>query len=98
MSEPTSKPPSSERHPPARRAIADDVLTLVDTMTRLRSECPWDRAQTVKTLRPYLLEEAHEVLAVLDGLNNDGSDGDSDEGTVVEHREELGDLLLQIVF
>ncbi len=80
---------------PARRSIADDVLALVDTMTRLRRECPWDRTQTVKTLRPYLLEEAHEVLAILVGLDDDGG---GDGGAVDDHREELGDLLLQIVF
>ncbi len=85
-----TQPPS-----PARRSIADDVLALVDTMTRLRSECPWDKTQTVKTLRPYLLEEAHEVLAVLDALHDDGN---GENGAVEEHREELGDLLLQIVF
>lgn len=78
---------------PARRTIGDDVLALVDTMTRLRRDCPWDREQTVKSLRPYLLEEAHEVLAVLDALDDDGGGGE-----VREHREELGDLLLQIVF
>ena len=63
-------PPPSPPDPtaPARRSIADDVLALVDTMTRLRKDCPWDRAQTVKSLRPYLLEEAHEVLAVLDAF------------------------------
>jgi len=84
---------ASERASPARRTIADDVLTLVDTMTRLRSECPWDREQTVKTLRPYLLEEAHEVLDVLDALDDDGGGP-----RAAEHREELGDLLLQVVF
>jgi MazG family protein len=91
-------PPPSPPDPtaPARRSIADDVLALVDTMTRLRKDCPWDRAQTVKSLRPYLLEEAHEVLAVLDALEDDG--GDRGSGYVQEHREELGDLLLQVVF
>lgn len=46
--------------------------------------CPWDRAQTLETLRPYLLEEAHEVLEAMDDP--------------AEHRRELGDLLFQIVF
>jgi MazG family protein len=79
-----------------RRDAADDLLALADTMTRLRQECPWDRVQNVKTLRSYLLEEAHEVLAVLDGLDEDG--GSVDAALVDEHRDELGDLLLQIVF
>lgn len=55
-------------------------------MDRLRRECPWTSEQTHESLRPYLLEEAHEVLEALD--SGDG-----------EHlREELGDLLMQIVF
>jgi len=57
-------------------------------MARLRGPdgCPWDREQTLETLRPYVLEETYEVLEAID-------DGNSEE-----HREELGDLLLQIVF
>ena len=61
---------------------------LEKTMSVLRSEngCPWDKKQTLQTLKPYLLEEAYEVLEAIDA-------GDPDE-----HLEELGDLLLQIVF
>ena len=61
---------------------------LVDIMAKLRSTagCPWDREQTHQTLRPYLIEEAYEVLDALDH----GEDGD--------FRDELGDLLLQVVF
>lgn len=61
---------------------------LVAVMQRLLAEdgCPWDRQQTLHTLRPYLLEEAHEVLEAID-LDD-----------VAEHRAELGDLLFQIVF
>jgi ATP diphosphatase len=79
-----------------RRDAADDFLALADTMSRLRRECSWDRAQTVKTLRRYLLEEAHEVLAVVDDLDDDG--GSAHRALVEEHRAELGDLLLQVVF
>lgn len=81
--------------PPLRRDAAAQFLELADTMTRLRGPngCPWDHEQTVKTLRPYLLEEAHEVLEVMDALDEDGGGA-----RVVEHKEELGDLLLQIVF
>ena len=86
-------PPGHHATPALRRDAADDVLALADTMTRLRRDCPWDAAQTVKTLRSYLLEEAHEVLEVLDELDEDGGGA-----AVVEHRDELGDLLLQIVF
>src|SRR5690349_11421685 len=57
-------------------------------MARLRAEggCPWDRAQDLKTLRPYLIEETYEVLEALE------------QGSIAEHKEELGDLLLQVVF
>jgi MazG family protein len=48
--------------------------------------CPWDREQTLETLVPYLIEETYEVIDALA------------EGTVEDHREELGDLLLQVVF
>jgi MazG family protein len=61
---------------------------IVGIMARLRSPggCPWDLAQDLKTLRPYLLEEAYEVLEALE------------DGTPIDHREELGDLLLQVIF
>jgi len=62
--------------------------SLQETMAHLRSPegCPWDRDQDHLTLRPYLLEEAYEVLEALDA------------GDVDALREELGDLLLQVVF
>ena len=58
-----------------------------DTIARLRAPggCPWDREQTHQSLRPHLLEETHETLAALDADDTDAL------------REELGDLLLQIV-
>jgi len=61
--------------------------TFQDTIARLRAPggCPWDRKQTHQSLRPHLLEEAHEALAALDANDMDAL------------REELGDLLLQIV-
>ncbi|MGB3399051.1 MAG: nucleoside triphosphate pyrophosphohydrolase [Candidatus Deferrimicrobiaceae bacterium] len=62
--------------------------TLVDIMARLRGKggCEWDRAQTHASLRQYLLEEAHEVV---DAISR------NDAGLLCE---ELGDLLLQILF
>ncbi len=68
--------------------VADTFIRLVDIMARLRSPggCPWDREQTHQSLQRYLLEEAYEVLEALDG---------NDPGPV---RDELGDLLLQVVF
>jgi MazG family protein len=64
------------------------VERLLSIMERLRGPqgCPWDREQTLRTLRPYVLEETYEVLEAIDA---------EDPG---EHCEELGDLLLQIVF
>jgi MazG family protein len=64
------------------------LTRLVEIMQRLLSPtgCPWDREQTLQTLRPYVIEEAHEVVDAIDG------------GSPQELREELGDLLLQIVF
>jgi XTP/dITP diphosphohydrolase len=62
------------------------LLDVVEVMDRLRRECPWTAQQTHDTLSHYLLEEAHETLEALDS-------GDGDH-----LREELGDLLMQIVF
>jgi tetrapyrrole methylase family protein/MazG family protein len=61
---------------------------LVALMAILRSEqgCPWDREQSLESLKPFLLEEAYEVLDAID----------SGERDLLE--EELGDLLLQVVF
>ncbi len=62
--------------------------TLVSIMARLRGKqgCPWDRQQTHASLRPYLLLECYEALEALD------------ESDAEKLRDELGDLLLQIVF
>jgi XTP/dITP diphosphohydrolase len=62
------------------------LLELVAVMDRLRRECPWDREQTHLTLVRYLLEESYETVEAIES-------GDR------EHlREELGDLLLQVMF
>src|SRR5262245_36504997 len=69
-------------------SVAETFTRLVDIMARLRAPggCPWDREQTPESLRPYLLEEVYEVLDAIDAGDPDGI------------RDELGDLLLQIVF
>ncbi|HMI92690.1 MAG TPA: nucleoside triphosphate pyrophosphohydrolase [Polyangiales bacterium] len=61
---------------------------LVSIMQRLLAPdgCPWDREQTLASLRNYVIEEAHEVVDAID------------RGDPADLREELGDLLLQIVF
>jgi nucleoside triphosphate diphosphatase len=67
---------------PAPRTL-DDALAL---MRDLRTRCDWDRVQTHQSLRPYLIEEAHEV------------DDAIAEGNDPVLRDELGDLLLQVLF
>jgi tetrapyrrole methylase family protein/MazG family protein len=59
---------------------------LVGVMARLRRGCPWDREQTHESLLPYLIEEAYEVVDAVEARHD------------TELCEELGDLLLQIVF
>jgi nucleoside triphosphate diphosphatase len=73
-------PPMSEPETAVRR--------LLEIMDKLRDPggCPWDREQSLRTLTPYLLEEAHEVIEAIEA------------GDVTHHKEELGDLLFQVVF
>jgi len=71
---------------------------LVRTNARLRRECPWDREQTHHTLARHLLEEAYEALAALEALPAEAPAGAPDVAGYVEVEEELGDLLLQVVF
>lgn len=68
---------------PSRTASA--FLSLVETVARLRRDCPWDREQTPKSIMPFLIEETYEVLEALESEDS------------VEIRGELGDLLLQIL-
>ncbi len=74
--------------PEEPRAPGWALLEAVAVMDRLRSPggCPWDAEQTHQSLAPYLLEEAYEAYQALE-------DGDSDE-----LRDELGDVLLQVLF
>src|SRR3954465_4941105 len=65
------------------KVVLEDTLAL---MRDLRARCEWDAAQTHESLRPYLIEEAHEV----DDAIRSGGDR--------KVREELGDLLLQVLF
>jgi len=62
------------------------LLDLVAVMDRLRRECPWTRLQTHESLAPYVLEEAQETVEALES------------GDTHHLREELGDLLMQVVF
>ena len=68
--------------------LGEDFERLVSIMERLRNPggCDWDRAQTHETLKPYIVEEAYELLDAIDSGNDDAI------------KEELGDVLLQVVF
>ena len=63
-----------------------ELLTLVSVMDTLRRNCPWDAKQTHESLAPYLIEESYEALDALDS------------GDRAALREELGDVLLQVMF
>jgi MazG family protein len=63
-----------------------EALVALQARLRAPNGCPWDRQQTHDTLRPYLIEEAYEVLDALD------------QGDAEEIASELGDLLLQVIF
>ena len=75
-------------HNASVKDMSKNFDTLVEIMERLRGEqgCPWDRKQTKDSLKPYLIEEAYEVLEALE------------EKDPVKLKEELGDLLYQILF
>ena len=68
--------------------MSHELPTLVSLMARLRGPdgCPWDQKQTHESLKPHLLEETYELLEAID------------EGTPDTLKEELGDVLLQILF
>ena len=66
------------------------IERLHEIMTRLRNPqtgCPWDRVQTLETLKPCVLEETYELLAAMDRPEDQAN-----------HIEELGDVLLQVMF
>ena len=69
-------------------SIGGSFSDLVGLLARLRSSegCPWDMEQTHKTLKRYLLEESHEVLEAIDKQDP------------IQLQEELGDVLLQVIF
>ncbi|MFN2568850.1 MAG: MazG family protein, partial [Candidatus Dormibacteria bacterium] len=70
-----------------RDEAAARLRELVEVVDRLRAPggCPWDREQTHRSLSPYFLEETHEALEAIDG------------GQAYALREELGDVLLQVL-
>src|SRR4051794_32816339 len=71
-----------------RADAAREFVRLIDIMATLRAPggCPWDREQTIDTLKKYVLEETYELLEAIDHKDHDAL------------REELGDFLLEAVF
>ena len=66
--------------------IAKAFIRLVEIMDRLRVECPWDKKQTIDSLRYLTIEEMYELSDAISDKNMD------------EIKKELGDLMLHIVF
>ncbi|MFI3327809.1 MAG: nucleoside triphosphate pyrophosphohydrolase [Rikenellaceae bacterium] len=64
----------------------DAIERILRVMSELREQCPWDREQSFATLRPMTIEEVYELADAID------------RGDMAEIREELGDVLLHIVF
>jgi len=64
----------------------DDLLAIMARLRDPATGCPWDREQTFATIAPYTIEEAYEVADAID------------RGDLADLRDELGDLLLQVVF
>ncbi len=67
--------------------MKEQFVRLVDIIAKLRGEdgCPWDKEQTFQSLKPYLLEETYEVIEAIDNEDVEGL------------KEELGDLLIQVI-
>lgn len=77
----------------------------IGVMRRLRRECPWDRRQTHDSLLPYLLEETFELAEAISRLPAgapasapDSAAGQPADGSYADVEEELGDVLLQVIF
>jgi tetrapyrrole methylase family protein / MazG family protein len=70
------------------KPVEENFTRLLEVMAQLRGEdgCPWDKEQTHQSLKPCLLEEAYELLDALD------------DGDAKKLKEELGDVLLQVIF
>lgn len=71
------------------------IEQLLEIMSKLRSEsgCGWDKKQTLLTLKKYLLEETYELLDAIDNLEQQ-----ENEAAINHHKEELGDVLFQVIF
>jgi tetrapyrrole methylase family protein/MazG family protein len=75
--------------------MTNSIFQLLDIMQTLRSKdgCDWDRQQSLQSLKKYLLEEAYELIDAIDNIQENPSAGE-----LSNHKEELGDVLFQVVF
>ncbi|MBL8814692.1 MAG: nucleoside triphosphate pyrophosphohydrolase [Planctomyces sp.] len=83
----SNSPTPPTGNPPDFDTLLPEFRRLCETIARLRGPggCPWDQQQTMKSIKPYTLEETYELLEAIDSDNN------------VAICEELGDVLLQVV-
>ncbi|QDT15956.1 nucleoside triphosphate pyrophosphohydrolase [Alienimonas californiensis] len=88
---PAGTPPGPDLEP-ALRAVADVVAKL-----RGPDGCPWDRAQTLSSIKPHTLEETHELFEAIDALAAAAPDDPARPQKAAAVRDELGDLLLQVL-
>lgn len=70
----------------SKQKTSEQFIQLLEIMEKLRTSCPWDKEQSHQTLIPYLIEETYEVIDAIEREDN------------LHLREELGDLLFQIIF
>ena len=79
--------PAATGRPPDFEELLPEFRRLCEVVARLRAPdgCPWDRQQTMKTIKPYTLEETYELLEAIDADDNEAI------------CEELGDVLLQVI-
>lgn len=80
-------PTANFGHPPDFQTLLPEFQRLCEVIAKLRSPkgCPWDRQQTLASIKPYTLEETYELLEAID----------SDDNAAIQ--EELGDVLLQVI-
>ena len=72
---------------------------VADVVARLRAPdgCPWDRKQTLSSIKPHTLEEVHELFEAVDALAAAPADSPDRPALAADVRDELGDLLLQVL-
>src|SRR6202051_2859877 len=82
---PAESADSAQSAVPCLMTSSIDRLRKIVAQLRSPDGCPWDREQTHQTLKPHLVEECYELIDAIDAGNDE------------ELKEELGDLLLQVV-